>query len=206
MPSASYRRKLRNNIESNKNIGITYSNNSVSSNNDSNLILMQKYFLNMIDLLIKQNSYSDIMISLKDKVNYFQSAVDYYKILDIIEDNLLSIVTNICDDITPSVIELRICYVRQYIDQLPPNFQDVGPVAALIMEIIKYIEEAVDFRKIESELTNIQTFIKDKYGNHELYAKIYKNFIDIVENISEEIAPSIIDYRLIQLKDIIDTL
>lgn len=214
MPSTSYRRKLRNPYST----SITYISTPTSTKTsilpvtpvytgecESDLIKTQTYFYKILDMIIQHNSFTLIISNLQRIIDSTQSIVDYYKILDIIETNLLSVVLNISENINPGIIQTRIEYIRTYIAQLPPGCVKISPISDMILEVINSIINSVDFSKVIANITNIQTSLQHTYGEMTYINHIQDNILSIICNISENTNSAIISERVKYLQEIISS-
>lgn len=207
MPSKKYRRKLRNPYYKNS---ITY---IIDKNTDiypvyaveceSELVKTQNYFYKILDMIIQHNDFTIIVSDLQNIIKTTQSIVDYYKIIDIIEKNLISVVCNISDNINPGIIQSRIDYIKSYIDQLPPGCMKISPISDMLLEVINSIINSVDFSIVTTNINNIQKLINKTYGEITYINHIQDNILSIICNISDNTNSAIISERVQYLKEII---
>jgi hypothetical protein len=201
MPSASYRRKLRT-----QNHYIKVPPVIECEEGDNELIKMHKYFYRIIDLISKQENLSQVATSLETKIKSFKTIMEYYTILATIEVDLLSIAANIMDEVAPEMIRYRINNVKNYIAMLPHNCQDVGPVALMTLDIVSTLKHGINFSRVENNLQQVKAYINEKYGKNDEYNNIHDSFLSIINNIKNDVAPSMIEYRLNYVRDIVKTL
>ena len=217
MPSTSYRRKLRNPYST----SIRYITNPTDSTNsttittiltpyityksdcESDLIKTQNYFYKILDMIIHHNDFTIIISNLHHIIDSTQSIVDYYRILEIIETNLLSVVFNISENISPGIIQTRIDYIRSYISKLPPGCVELSPISDMILQVINYIIKSVDFSIVITNINNIQDSLHQKYGEMMYINNIHHNILSIICNISENTNSAIISERVKYLREII---
>jgi hypothetical protein len=197
MPSSHYRRKLRNQLS---NSGYT---NYTKSSENSELIRLQERFYYVLDSIINHNDFTTITSSLQNIINTVKSTIDYYKIIDIIENNLLSVVFNITNSVNPELIKTRIDYIKTYINSLPPMCQDCGQVPVLLFDLLDSIIKGVDFSVINKNIQEIQTYINDKYGNNDKIELVQENLLKIVCNISDGTNSELIAYRIQYIRTLI---
>lgn len=208
MPSSSYRRKLRNPystpiryITNSTPILIPYITNT--SDCESDLIKTQNYFYKILDMIIQHNDFTVIISNLHTIIDSTQSTVDYYKILEIIETQLLSVVFNISENTSPGIIKNRIDYIRTYITQLPPNCVQLSPISDMILQVIHSIINSIDFSIVITNINDIQQSLHQKYGEMTYINNIQHNILSIICNISENTNSEIISERVKYLRQII---
>lgn len=215
MPGTTYKRRLRNNR-----IGNTYLNKFIYPDNTpfmlnnlnedfsgkDQLIRIQNYFYKILDLIIQHNNFTTVLSALNQIIDSVKSYVDYYKIIDMIENDLLSIVLNISDSINPGLIKIRIECVKSYIDQLPPKCQNICTVPPMILELIDSITNNVNFSIVRNNISELQNFITEKYGKLEKYNLIQDNLLSIICNIGEGITTGIVETRVEYVRTLISQL
>ncbi len=213
MPSSSYKRRLRSSPNCNRNtayIAKPIYRPIILTNfeGDTELIRIQNYFYKVIDMIIENNTLADAILTLNNIITEVKSRVELYKIIDIIESQLLSLVVNISDETPLGIIQGRIDYIKTIIDTLPPDCEEYGPVSIMILEVITSIQSSVSFDTVIKNILDIQKYITDTYGNMDTITLIQDNLLGIIENIAEGDGAStgIINTRLDYVKTLISTL
>lgn len=203
MATRSYRRKLRVSIVD------KIVPNGIINNKNCELYQIQETFYRILDMITRQDQLNDTLLLLQSITSKMETRVEHYKVLDMIEENLLSVVMNIEDSINPDIIRMRIEYIKTYIEQLGVDCNDLGRASILIMELLDSIISTVSFTGIETTISNIQSYISTKYGTIEEMNKIQTiqdNLLGIICNIEESISPGIVSYRVEYVKELIGQL
>lgn len=213
MPSRTYKRKLRVNIvPTNKFIVPPTIVNTIQNNSkfagDCEIDRIMNYFLYIIDNIINQNNFTDSISHLQTILNndFIKTQVEYYKIMEIIENNLVSTVMNISDNINSNIIACRIEYINKLITTLPDNIRCAETLPSMILQVIEDIIAGISFNNIITNINNITTYINDKYGIIDKFVDIQTNILGIIDNISEGIPTGIIAMRSQTVKSMIDEL
>jgi hypothetical protein len=212
MPGAAYRRRLRSRVDTGAAPVYLAGNGGaggIVNCEGSELYQIRQTFYTILDMIIRHESFADIIALIQSIIAQVQSRVDYYKVLDIIEHKLLSVVENISDSVSPSIVKARVEYIKTIIEQLPPECGDLGPISTLILEIIDYIIGTVSFTPIQSNLNYIQEYITQKYGRREDICKIntiQDTLLDIICNIGDGVAEGIIGNRVQYVRVLIEQL
>lgn len=224
MPSRTYRRKIRpfspryivpppiiNLINSQFGNGGGGLGGVIGGDQDeivSELVNIQRYFDFIIDSIIKQNNLTNIIALLQDFLNTesIKTQVEYYNILDMIEENLVSTVMNIMEGTSTGVIKARIDYIRSLIAKLPMNPQYNGVLPSIILELVDMIIGGVNLNTITENINDIKTYINEKYGVLDTLGQIQDNILGIICNIAEGTSSGIIAMRLENLKLLITDL
>ena len=213
MPSASYRRKLRNKAVSAPIAVPIYLVSStdygIQDCSESELNQIRQTFYRILDMITKHENFTEIIALIQSIITRMATRVEYYEVLDIIEHKLISVVENISDSVSPSIILARIEYIKTVIEKLEPDCAELGPVSKLILEILDYIIGTVSFEPVRSKLSYIQTYIAEKYGSGEELCKIrtvQDTLLDIICNIGEAAPLGIIGERIEYVRLLIDKL
>lgn len=204
MPSPSYRRRLR---QPNAVFPLTnlYLEGAPAASRirDCELQKMYDFFYKALDLIIQQFSLTEAVSSLHDILDKVNTKVDYYNLLEHIENNLLSIVQNITSGTSIGVIVSRVEYIKKFIDALPPSCQDLGPISTMIMELLDVIIGANDFTTIKNKITTLQNTITTTFPNMNLIVQIQEALCDIISNISDGSPSNIIEFRINYVRSLI---
>jgi hypothetical protein len=195
MPSTSYRRKLR---TSRLIVPTIY-------NYESDLVVTQQYFYKVLDMIIQQQDFKSTVSILQNIIQNTNHIVEYYKILDIIESDLLSVLMNISDNINYGIIRTRIEYIKTYIDQLPPTSIELSPVSEMVLQIIDLITNT-SFTAVVTNIKQIHTYINDTYLETQRINEIQDNILSIICNISESTSSGIVSERVQYLRQLISHL
>lgn len=166
------------------------------------------YFDYVIEMIMKQMNLTE-SISLLTKIlnmDSIKTQVEFYKIMDIIETELLSIVVNIADNVNPGIIGMRIDFIRGFIDALPNNPQYIDTLPIMILQLIDEIIRGANLTNITANITEIKSYIDEKYGVIDKFAIIQDMIISIIENIMDGANPGIIGLRVEQVKKMISEL
>jgi hypothetical protein len=205
MPPSSYRRRIRTNVPALYNRYITPTA-PIEENNFDRVIENQRDIYRVLENIIQLNTFTESTQTLEKMVESVSDVVEYYRILDIIEHNLLSVACNIADCINPEIICARILYIKSIIDTLPPNSAAPGYVSNMIMEVIESVINGVNFDAIRTKLVDVQQYINTNYGNGSLIELIQHNILGLVCNISDGVNSAIICSRVEYIKTLIQQL
>jgi hypothetical protein len=194
MPSRTYRRRLR----------VDKPNAYISvpavlggcGGGDNELLKIQQYFYNVLNMIIEHKTFNEIKGGLLTIIGAVKSHLDYYKILDIIEGQLLTIAINVGEGVSPGIILTRIEYIRTFIDSLPPNCLDASPIAIMVLELIDLITSTLNFNNARKNIAEIQAFIEEKYGQMAEFQLIQESIISVICNIGEGTTPGIVETRV----------
>lgn len=164
---------------------------------------IRNYFYNVLDMIIQQANFTDAVGTLRNILDSVHPMIEYYKIMDTIEYNLLSTVMNISDNVNTKVIQLRIDYIKTHIETLPPICQSPGPVSKMIMELLDTMIRTVDFEKISQTIQNLQSYLQSKYGCNETMELIQSNLLSVIGNIGNGAPSKIIELRINFVKELL---
>lgn len=167
---------------------------------------IRSYFLHVIDMLIQYENFTEITQNLQSIVQSVHTYVEYYRILDRIEHNLLSVAINISDNVNPKIIQSRIEYIQSYIQELPPVCQDTGPVAELIIQLIESIIESVHIEKVSSTIQTIQMYLTQNYGNIREIEEIQTNIVNVIDSIQSGVNTKFVEMRIKFIKELIESM
>ena len=170
---------------------------------DCDIDKIRNYFYKVIDMIIEHSKFTETAVVLNDIIQTVSTQVEYYRIMELIETNLLSTVVNISENVNSNIIGLRIEYIKTYINELPPMCQETGPISKMILEVIESIIQSVSFEKVTRTIEGIQTYIQDTYGSFEKIETIQTNLLSIIENIGNGVTTPIISLRVNFVKDMI---
>ena len=221
MPSRHYRRRILNTKNTHSYISIKYSvknniNNIISNtNNDkkSLLITVQQHFLDIIDTIIYfiepmiAYSYMNIAIQqINSLITIISSKEDIYKLLDTIENTVLSIIKNIADGESIGIIDERITYLRELLDVYPDTCDTYTYFGNLIYPIIESITNGIDFNIIINNITQIQSLFNTDVQLLNTIHIIQDTILSIIQNIANGESIGIINDRINYLSTLINTI
>jgi hypothetical protein len=200
MPSSHYRRRLRNNsYNSYHPTYIETKYNFITNTGECDIVKIHQAFYNIIDLIIEQFNFTEAVISLQGIINRVQEKVDYYNIIDTIENNLLSVASNILDGASINIITTRINYIKSFIDTLPASSalcDDLGPVSDMILDILNLMISTNNFDDIRQNINHVHTLLTTSFPNITVINLIQDNLLQIICNIKDNIGYGIIHTRI----------
>jgi hypothetical protein len=196
MPGRHYNRRVR------KNAGNSYvplyiePRALVTTTGECDLLKVHEYFYYIIDLITEQFNFTETIAALNVVVESLTTKLDYYNILNRIENDLLSVVDNISNGINGQLIKCRIDYIKNIIDELPPSCQDIGPVSDMTLQLLDYILTETDFNVIRTDINKVLNFLNTTFPNISLINDIQDKLIDIICDIASKTNPPIIQMRI----------
>jgi hypothetical protein len=209
MPSSSYRRKLRKPIgQVSKYIVPAVILNAVISNTthscDSELVIIQKYFYKVLDDIILYNDFTSNVSVLHSILAHTKSIIDFHKLIDRIQNTLLSVVCNISNSVHSNIIQTRIDHIKTCIDALPEGCLNLSPLSDMVLQLIHHIVTTMDFSGIHNNINEIQLYINQKYNTDTSHINtIHDTILSIICNIGQNTNTSIINERILYLRQII---
>jgi len=205
--SSSYRRKLRKPIGSISKYILSSNVSTVSSNvSNSELITIQNKFCKILDNIILYNDFSLNISELHSILESTRTIVDYHKLIDNIQNILLSVVCNISNSVNSNIIQTRIDYIKTYIDVLPEGHLNLSPLSDMILRLIDHIVTTMDFSSINNDINTIQLYINKNYTNTLHVENIQNTILSIICNIGQNTNTNIITNRIQYLRELIDQL
>lgn len=208
MPSRWYRRNLRHTIDAGTIVFSTPRYIDLpcavqSQKGDCDIDKIHQYFYTAIDSIIEHMNFTEAVSNLNAIVQSVSSYIEYYKILDSIEENLLSTAMNIIDGASAQIIKERINYVKTIIDSLPPLCQERGPVSDMILQILDTLIQSLNTPSISGTITQIQTYIQDRYGHMSQIEEIQTNLLSVIDSIGSGASPNIISLRVQFIRELL---
>lgn len=207
MPSSFYRRRLR------KPIGhvFKYIVPAVISNTthscDSELVIIQKYFYKVLDDITLYNDFTSNVSLLHSILTHTRSIIEFHKLIDNIQNILLSVVCNISNNVNSTIIQARIDHIKAYINTLPEGCLNLSPLSDMILQLINHIVTTMDFSSITRNINEIQLYINQKYNIHTTTINtIHETILSIICNIGKNTNTDIINERIQYLRQIINQL
>lgn len=188
--------------------GVTGGTGGTGSTGVSELDKIMAYFMNLIDTIIKQQTLTESISLLNQFINddTIKTQVEYYKIMEVIEMDLVSMVANISEGTNTGIIAMRIEYIKSLIDILPFNPQSVGELSQLILQLIEEIIGGATLVKIAGNVNDIKTYINEKYGVVDELVVIQDMILSIICNIMDGVPSGIIASRISRLRELIAAL
>lgn len=186
-----------------KHLFITKINFKILNEEKTTFSSMEKNFNNIISSVNNQLEIKKIIEETDLVISMFSEKEEIFKVLDIIETNILGILSNMIDNTPIGIIACRIDYIRKIIEQLPENYNDYGQFACMIYDIIDLITNEFDYKVI---LENINNFYDKLSKDNELldeFSEIKDTVISIIENMTNGTPLNIIECRLEYLKKLI---
>jgi hypothetical protein len=203
MPNPRYRRKLRANQERSVPCYITLPYVVQIQKGDCDIDKIHQYFYTSIDLIIEHMNFTEAVSNLNAIVQSVSSYIEYYKILESIEETLLSTAINIIDGASVQIIRQRITYVKTIIDSLPPLCQEHGPVSDMILQVMDTLIQSLNTHSISGTITQIQTYIQDRYGHMTQIEEIQTNLLSVIDSIGSGASPNIISLRIQFIRELL---
>lgn len=205
MPSHHHRRRVRNMAGRRFIIKPMFLNN-VSG--ESEVVQIQTYLTHVVNTIAQQNSVANTVSILQGVIEQVKTRVEYYKVLDTIEEQVLSVLGNMADSISPGIIKLRLECVRNSIQQLPMEGPEYGTkeMHDMLFHILDLIMNGMSFGDIASNITQLQRYTLEAYNQNALLTQIQLTILDIICNISEGVPSGIISCRVDFLKGLISKL
>lgn len=199
--SSSYRRKLR------KPIGLVYVIPTVlpivAPPCESQILIIQNKFYKILDDIILYNDFTSNISELHSILEHTRTIVDYYKLMDTIQQFMLSIVCNISNNVAYSIIQSRIDYIKTYITTLPDNCIQLSPLSDMILRLLDHIINTMDFSGITSHINEIHTYINEKHDILDV-DDIHSTILSIICNIGQNTSMRIISERIQYLRQLVD--
>jgi hypothetical protein len=174
-----------------------------SQKGDCDIDKIHQYFYTAIDLIIQHMNFTEAVSNLNAVVQSVQSYIEYYKILDTIEETLLSTAINIIDGASSQIIKERITYVKTFIDSLPPLCQERGPVSDMILQVLDTLIQSLNTQSITGTICQIQTYIQDRYGHMAQIEEIQTNLLSVIDSIGSGASPNIISLRVEFIRELL---
>jgi hypothetical protein len=174
-----------------------------SQKGDCDIDKIHQYFYTAIDLIIQHMNFTEAVSNLNTVIQSVQSYIEYYKILDTIEETLLSTAINIIDGASAQIIRERINYAKTFIDSLPPLCQERGPASDMILQIMDTLIQSLNTQSISGTIGQIQTYIQDRYGHMSQIEEIQTNLLSVVDSIGTGASPNIIALRIQFIRELL---
>ncbi len=201
MPNPSYRRKVRN-LKGVSFIVKPAFLNTISGQTE--VVQIQNYFNYVVETITQYNTATNTVSVLQGIIDTVKSRVEYYKILDTIEQQVLSILCNISDGAVPGIIKLRMECVRMAIMELPegPEYGTQN-MRDMLFYILDMITNGTTLTTIVDNITQLQKYTLEAYNRNELLTQIQITILEIICNISEGTPSGVIGCRIDFLKGLI---
>ena len=202
MPNRAYRTRLRR-------LGATrYITPPIFLNvvkGETEVVQIRNYFDYVTELLIKQTTIAETVSVLQGIISQVSTQTEYYTILDTIENQILSILGNVSDNITPGIIKLRLECVRNSILELPIEGPAYGSqnMHEMLFHILDLISNGISFSTISENILQLQKYTLEAYNQNTLLTLIQTTILDIICNISQGTPSGVIACRVDYLKGLI---
>ena len=211
MPSHWYRRKIRQNTaaattvtSTPRYIALPYSVQTQKGECDIDKI--HQYFYFALDSIIQHLNFTETVKNLNAVIQSVESYLEYYRILETIETDLLNTAINIIDGTSAGIIGQRIAYIKTQIDILPPICQDKGPISDMILQVLDTLIQSLNTQSISGTVTQIQTYIEDRYGKMPQIEEIQTNLLNIVDSLTSGTSQGIIALRVDFIRELVTAL
>jgi hypothetical protein len=201
MPSHYHRRKVRA-LKARSFITKPIFLNNVMG--ETEVVQIQNYFTYVTETMAQQNSVANTVSVLQGIIDQVNSRVEFFRVLDILEEQVLSILGNISDGITPGIIKMRMECVRMTIMELPegPEY-GTGGIRDMLFHILDLITNGMSLSSIAENVIQLQKYTLELYNQNELLTQIQTTIIDIICNISQGTPSGIIACRIDYLRSLI---
>jgi hypothetical protein len=202
MPNRAYRSRLRR-------LGATrYITPPIFLNiveGETEVVQIRNYFDYVTDLLIKQTTIAETVSVLQGIISQLSTQAEYYSVLDTIENQVLSILGNMSDHVTPGIIKLRLECVRKAILDLPIQGPEYGSqnMHDMLFHILDLIGDGMSLSAISENILQLQKYTLEAYNQNQLLTQIQTTILDIICNISQGTPSGIIACRIDFLKGLI---
>lgn len=167
---------------------------------------IQQYFFDIIDSIILYSDMNNTIQQIKSLIEFISSKEEVYVFLDKIENIIESIITNITEDVSVSIINDRITYVRSLLSTLPDNYNNYTEFTVLILDIIESITGSIDFNKVYSNIIYIQELMTTDIDIYDSIQHIQFTILSIISNIGNGDSIFIINERINYLQTLINKL
>jgi hypothetical protein len=216
MPSHHYRRHILQNYDNDNTTSIyltSYTNiiidQPIQQNNE--LIKFQKYIFDIIDTITTTLDIQAVTNKVNELLQIIKTREDMYKILDLIENNILSVITNIANSVDIGIIRCRFQYIRELISKIP-HTADIchtyihNEFYTLIFGFIESLTTSNDFSLVISEISAFKITLQDDIAFADNIDLIQDTILDIIKNIKNNVDIGIIRCRIQYLKELINRL
>jgi hypothetical protein len=205
MPSQQRRRRLRAGIVTRLITKPIFLN---GAQGETEAVKIQSYLSYAVNTVSQQNAVAATVSVLQGVIGQVQTRVEYYKILDTIEEQILAILCNMGDNISPGIIKLRLECVRNSIRELPiegPEFA-TKDMHDMLFNILDMILNGMSLTNIAENIIKLQQYTQEAYNRNSLLTQVQNTILEIICNISEGTPSGIIACRIDFLKGLITQL
>jgi hypothetical protein len=154
-------------------------------------------------MITEYMDFANAVDTIQGILGSIQTLVDYYKILERIEHQLLGVVVNIASRASVEIIRLRITHIKTFIEQLPTVYQDRGEIAEMIMQVIGILIANVGISEVSTAVNTVTAYVKSKYKGNDCIERVQDMLTSIIENIGRGVSPGIIAMRVEYAKELI---
>jgi hypothetical protein len=172
---------------------------------ETEIVQIRNYFDYVTDLLIKQTTIAETVSVLQGIISQVKTRTEYYSVLDTIENQVLSVICNMSDHVTPGIIKLRLECIRNSILDLPIEGPEYGSqnMHDMLFHILDLIGSGMSFSNISENILQLQKYTLEAYNQNQLLTQIQTTILDIICNISQGTPSGVIACRVDFLKGLI---
>ena len=164
---------------------------------------VQDYFFNIIDIISTQNDVNFVLQQVNAITSVIGSKNQVFETLDLLENNVISIIKNITQLTNISIIESRIQYIRELAATLPECVDNYGILGEMITAVVENICNGVDLSTITESIGTIKGVISTDLAVQNQFEHIQDTVLAIIDNIQKCINVKIIEYRVEYLRKLI---
>ena len=175
---------------------------TVSAPNDV-INAVQDYFFNIIDIISTQNDVNFVLQQVNAITTVIGSKNQVFETLDLLENNVISIIKNIAQVTNISIIETRIKYIRELAATLPDCVDNYGILGQMITAVVENICNGADLTAITESIGTIKGVISTDLAVQNQFEHIQDTVLDIIDNIQKCVNVKIIEYRVEYLRKLI---
>lgn len=176
---------------------------NITNDDDITFKKMELYYIDIIDSVANHIEIKKIIEETDSIIKMFSKKEEIFQIIDLIENNILSILGNLSHNVPIGIIQCRIDYLKGIIQTLPEGYDDYGQFSCLIYDIIDLITKEFNYNVV---IQNINTF-HDKLQSNifflDNFIELRDTLFSIIENIQNGVPLGIIQCRIEHLKEMI---
>ncbi len=212
MPSRHYRRKVRAESSGSKSVVQLIAPLPVTSRpkDGCEIEKIRGYFLAAVDMIIERMDFANAVITLNDIIATVKSRAEYFPIINLIEKQLLGVLVNISNATNPKIIEMRLEYIKTYIDQLPADTEEIGPISNMMSDVMDLLVKDITTAPIVEKLTIVRNFIRTQYGPIKDVEMAQDSILNMIDSIGRGTHSGILEVRANYIQElvtkIVDTL
>ena len=213
MPNRFYRRRIRysntmtyisgRSSRFNINRPIQFNNANTSTNK---LEIVYQYFYDLVDAISQHLELTIIIDKANQIIQIFSQKEQIYQVIDIIENNILEIITNIYESASIGIIQSRLEYLKGLLAEIPEKYDDYGRFGCILHEIIDSIISDMDFTNVIQSIGLIQNEMAENIELIDKLDSIHDTLFSVIQNISDGASYGILESRITYLKGLIEEL